>query len=206
MHYLLHDYRHAEQILSGRAAWQELHGEIAELSAQEILDTHLSYEGQGKRTPAGGQSALNLVFRSRLIPLGWEPEPRLFDDVRFRKWKMDFIKERIGIEVSFNHAEAIPWTFTRLNIAGESNDVVDSHRIDVGVAIFATDDLKAWAKMDSAVGTYEVATAWLEIMRPIMPIPVLVLGLRAHGFPEVTVFRGTATGTRGGPRQPGLEP
>jgi hypothetical protein len=104
---------------------------------------------------------------------------------------MDFYKESVGIEVSFNHAEAIPWTFTRLNIAGESADVVKEHRVEVGIAIYATDRLKRWARMDGAVGTFETATSWLEIMKPIMPIPILVVGLDSHGFPEVTVFRGT---------------
>ena len=92
------------------------------------------------------------------------------NDEGLRKWKMDFIKDRIGVEVSFNHAEAIPWTFTRLNIAGESREVEPSHRIDVGVAFFATTSLKSWGRMDSAVGTYDIACAWLEKMRPIMPI------------------------------------
>ena len=43
----------------------------------------------------------------------------------------------------------------------------EENRIDVGVAFFATDPLKAWWKMDSAVGTFEVAQAWLTMMRPI---------------------------------------
>jgi hypothetical protein len=104
---------------------------------------------------------------------------------------MDFIKDRIGVEVSFNHAEAVPWTFTRLNIAGESEKVIPEHRIDVGVAFFATETLKRWARMDSAVGTFELARAWLEMMRPIMPIPVLVVGLSADAWPETNSFRGT---------------
>ena len=109
---------------------------------------------------------------------------------------MDFIKERTGVEVSFNHAEAIPWTFTRLNIAGESERVLEENRIDVGVAFFATDALKAWCKMDSAVGTFEVAQAWLSMMKPIMPIPVLVVGLDAEGWSATNAFRGTGKGSR----------
>jgi len=108
--------------------------------------------------------------------------------------KMDIIKDDIGVEISFNHAEAIPWTFTRLNIAGESERVLEGSRIDVGVAIFATDTLKAWAKMDSAVGTFEIAEAWLSMMKPIMPIPILVLGLDAEGWAPTSVFRGTGKG------------
>jgi hypothetical protein len=77
---------------------------------------------------------------------------------------MDFLNARIGVEVSFNHAEAIPWTFTRLNLAGESDRVLPEHQIDVGVAFFATETLKRWSRMDSAVGTFEIACAWLSMM------------------------------------------
>jgi hypothetical protein len=58
--------------------------------------------------------------------------------------------------------------------------------------------LKSWAKMDSAVGTFEVARAWLDMMRPIMPIPVVVVGLSADGWEPTDAFRGTGKGTRGG--------
>jgi hypothetical protein len=115
---------------------------------------------------------------------------------------MDFLKNRVGVEVSFNHSEAIPWTFTRLNIAGESETVVDEHRIDVGVAIFPTKELKGWARMDQAVGTHDKAWLWLQLMKPIMPIPILVVGLEAKDdgqlWATTTDFRGTGRGTRRG--------
>lgn len=104
---------------------------------------------------------------------------------------MDFHKQRIGVEVSFNHAEAIAWTFTRLNIGGESEMVVPEHQIDVGVAILATEQLKRWGRMDPAVGSFEMAEAWLRFMKPIMPVPLLVIGLDSGRWSPATVFRGT---------------
>jgi hypothetical protein len=192
------DFRHGREILERRAAWMELFDVISDIRLDEVLAAQSSFAERGRRVPAGGQSALNKVFRDRLIPLGWMPEPRLFPNTErdLRKWKMDFIKEAIGVEVSFNHAEAIPWTFTRLNIAGESERVLDGSRIDVGVALFATESLKSWSKMDSAVGTFEIAEAWLKMMKPIMPIPILVVGLDAEGWPPTDAFRGTGKGTR----------
>ena len=185
------DFRLAEEILLHRPAWAELRGVIASITPAEILEAHEAIARRG-RSPAGGQSAINSIFRDRLEPHGWEGEPRLFDDSPdLRRWKMDFLKDRVGVEVSFNHAEAIPWTFTRLNIAGESTTVREGHRIDAGVAMFATERLKKWARMDSAVGTFSLACAWLEIMKPIMPIPILVLGLDAEGWEATDLFRGT---------------
>jgi hypothetical protein len=188
-----HDFRHAREILENRDSWSELELAARSITRADILQVHEAFETERKRSPAGGQTAINRLFRERLSPSGWIEEPRLFPatEEALRKWKMDFIKARIGVEVSFNHAEAVPWTFTRLNIAGESDKVLAEHRIDVGVAFFATETLKRWARMDSAVGTFELAKAWLEMMRPIMPIPILVVGLSADGWLDTDVFRGT---------------
>ena len=194
----LFNFRHAAEILELRAGWRELHDAARAIERQDIIDTQLRFEAEGKRVPAGGQSALNRLFRERLDSGRWKPEPRLFTSGEndLRRWKMDFLNARIGVEVSFNHAEAIPWTFTRLNLAGESDRVLPENKIDVGVAFFARESLKRWSRMDSAVGTYEVACAWLSMMRPIMPIPVLVVGLDAEGWAPTDEFRGTGTGNR----------
>jgi hypothetical protein len=198
--FVTHDFRLAGEILASRDSWSELIGVVRTIQRDDVLRVHHAFGASGRRMPAGGQTAINEVFRERLVPLGWTAEPRLFPPSRseLRNWKMDFLKARVGVEVSFNHAEAIPWTFTRLNIAGESDNVLDEHRVDVGVALYATESLKAWAKMDSAVGTFELAQAWLEMMRPIMPIPILVVGLSPGDWAETDAFRGTSKGTRGG--------
>jgi hypothetical protein len=192
----LFNYRHAREILKDREEWREVESATRKIRRAEIIEAHDQIRSRRKQSPVGAQSAINSVFRKRLS--NWESEPRLFDsrDRALRGWKMDFYKKRIGIEVSFNHAEAVPWTFTRLNIGGESQEVIDEHRIDVGIAIFAAQSLKAWGKMDASVGTFELACEWLRLMRPIMPIPILVLGLRADGW-EPGAFPGPRSGRKG---------
>ena len=118
--------------------------------------------------------------------------PREHIDHVGRIERLDFIKSKIGVEVSFNHAEAIAWTFVRLNLAGESTLIKTESIVDVGVAIFATKEFKRWGRMDSAVGTFEQAKSWLEMMKPVLPIPILLLGLDP-GWPDVQVFRGTSS-------------
>jgi hypothetical protein len=45
--------------------------------------------------------------------------------------------------------------------------------------------------MDGSVGTFELARTWLELMRPIMPIPILIMGLDCEGWAPSYQFRGT---------------
>lgn len=189
------NYRNAGALLDARRdCWQELQEVVASITAADLISKQEEVAAAGGR-PAGGQTALNAIFRERMVSLGWESEPFLFSQATsdYAAWKMDFLQDRIGVEVAFNHAEAIPWTFTRLHLAGESSDVREDHRIDVGIAIFAKKSLKAWARMDGAVGTYEKACLWLQLMRSILPVPIMVVGLDAAGWAPVStdIFRGT---------------
>jgi hypothetical protein len=200
--YQLRSFRHAHEILSGREVWRELDEVITSIRISDVVGTHVRIgrerQQSGKRPPAGGQTAMNGVFRDALLRLRWAPEPKLFGPGReLAAWAMDFIKRQVGVEVSFNHAEAIPWTLTRLTLAGESPDVEPSSAVDVGVAIYATRRFKTWAKMDSAVGTFDKAWSWLELMRPVLPIPILMVGVEPATDGALwdddasSVFRGT---------------
>lgn len=196
MESLEYPFRLADEILANRPAASELRKVVREITRSDVLSAQARLASQRKRAPAGAQTAVNQVFKDKLLLLGWEPEPKLFRNVRgadLAGWAMDFTKSNVGVEVSFNHAEAIAWTFVRLNLAGESTDVQPGSRIDVGVAIYPTRRFKTWGRMDSAVGVYERATQWLERMKPVLPIPVLVIGLDPN-WEETDTFRGTAAG------------
>ncbi len=195
MDYLTEDFRHAAALLRDNPAWLDIRDAIEALSGTMIIEKQRAMAERG-RPPRGGQSAINSLFEDLLPEPRWSHQPRLFDAPELRKWKMDFLRANVGVEVSFNHAEAIPWQFTRLNIAGESERVVEKSRIHVGVVITATDSLKSWSKMDSAVGTFDAFKAWLREMKPILPIPLLLVGLQAAEWPPTDVFGGTRSGIR----------
>lgn len=196
MERVVEDFRHAARLLRREPAWRALDAAIGSITPEMILAEQRKLAAGG-RAPKGGQSALNRIF-SHLLPPddGWIPQPRLFGSAELREWRLDFLRDRVGLEVSFNHAEAIPWQFTRLNIAGESERVLPESRIDVGVVITADASLKRWSKMDSAVGTFDAFQAWLREMKPILPIPILLIGLSAASWGETDLFAGTAQGTR----------
>lgn len=206
----LHDFRHALPILerSYPAVWAEFCEQLASINAEDITDFHRGLVreavGRARRPQAGAQTAINRLIDARLTALSWRSQPPLYigGDRRgdeLAGWKMDFKKERVGVEIAFNHQEAIPWIFTRLNLAGESDEVLADSRIEVGIAAFAAQSLKTWGRMDGAVGTFNQARLWLEKMRPVMPVPIVVIGLHAadangERWPESDAFRGTQRG------------
>ncbi|MDA1128540.1 MAG: hypothetical protein O2913_07570 [Chloroflexi bacterium] len=209
MEYVTHNFRNALAVLWNRPEWSELALQISEIGRDEVLDVQRGYADSGRRVPAGAQSAVNEVFRRRLSPLGWENEVPLFsrEDPNLAGWTMDFVKRGLinkgdsepgfglGVEVTFNHAEGIAWTLIRLNLAGESSEVLRASQIDVGVAIYPTREFKQWGRMDDAVGTYDRACLWLDKMRPVLPIPIAVIGLQP-GWEATDLFRGTRRGGR----------
>jgi len=195
MEFRIEDFRHARALLRDMPAWLDITTAIGAIDRDLVIDRQERLARDG-RAPRGGQKAFNALFEELLPRPRWVHQPRLFDDPELRKWKMDFLRDRVGVEVSFNHAEAIPWQFTRLNIAGESERVIDASRIDVGLVITADESLKSWSRMDSAVGTFDAFRAWLREMKPILPIPILLVGLQTEGWPRTDRFGGTRAGTR----------
>lgn len=206
MEFKLYDFRDALAVLRDRPDWDELVSEIRGITRSEVLKVQAEYRASGKRVPAGAQKAVNEVFRRRLVRRRWKSEVPLFpaggrDHAR---WKFDFRKQsrprgkrrlRLGVEVTFNHAEPVAWTLVRLNLASESTEVIADSRIDVGVAIYPTPRFKRWGRMDGTVGTYERACLWLEMMKPVMPSPIVIIGLDPT-WRQSNLFRGTRKGTR----------
>jgi|GEM_PF-1730633 len=203
MKFHVSSYRHGFELLrtTGSAA-DELLSAVTTLSTASIDRLRLDRQSQvnakaaasgGKATRTGVQGSLNAELHRLLTSedRGWQPQVPLFKaDVGTGKgyWTMDFRKEfdsgvGVGVEVTFNHAEALPWTLIRPTLAYQSDDVLDGSRIEVGVIVIGTDHLKGsrstpgGLRVDSAVGTYERLLALLPRMKWVVQVPLTVIGL-----------------------------
>lgn len=76
----------------------------------------------------------NAILRQRFIAAGWQDQPLVFGDPEDPGAKMDFLKDRIGIEVGFGHASFLGIDLLKFQVGSYSG----LDRIDVGVYIVAT--------------------------------------------------------------------
>ena len=156
---------------------QEIYEIIQGISEDDIKIKHESrHAGCKSLSPA-----INDLLKERFVASGWAAESPIFQDDDFtdNKWRLDFAKESISVEVGFNHGEAIAWNLLKPVLASEQNHIRKAIQTEAGVLICATKDLKIAGGFDSAVGEYEKICRYLIPLDRILTVPMLIVGLKA---------------------------
>jgi len=198
MNYKIHSFRHAEIILNNEVSykkvWNELLETIKNIKDNEIIE---KYESNSRKAKSISE-AINNILKEKLIKLGWNDESCIFQDDEYtgNRWRLDFAKESISVEVAFNHGEAIAWNLIKPVLASELNHVKKEIDTEVGVIICATKDLKEKGGFDGAVGEYEKFLTYLSPLRDILSVPIALIGLEApESFSiEVKIINGKKQG------------
>ena len=199
MQFRVSSYRSGFEVMTEAGAFEELASAIQSISIAEVsrlravrqADYAKSAPPGGKPRRAGVQEPLNREFERLLTSpdRAWRGQMPLYDsDLGLGKglWTMDFHKMfregvGVGLEVCFNHGEAIPWTLIRPTLAYQSEDVHDDARIVVAGIVLVTDSLKRGdddgLRVDGAVGTYERLLTLLPRMKWVVPVPLVIFGL-----------------------------
>ena len=102
-------------------------------------------------------TAINNLLKTRLTEKGWKAEVHIFRDKEYmdnktNTWRLDFAKEKISVEVGFNHGGNIAHNLIKPTLAGELNHVEKEVITDIAVIIAATNGLKKAGNFDGAVG------------------------------------------------------
>jgi hypothetical protein len=92
-------------------------------------------------------------------------------------WTMDFRKNRIGLEVSFNNAGVFAQNLLRLSVMSESRYLAPEEMIKLGVLVVSTKSLKKWGKMDSTVITFDQVETILPHITFSIPTPIVIIGI-----------------------------
>lgn len=158
------------------ALWQEIDAALTNIDDHSII-THFNSLPNPK--PKSISATLNRLIRKELVDFGWLPESAIFADGDFRQstWRLDFAKDDVGVEVGFNHGEAVAWNLIKPVLAGELNHVRKAVQARVGIVIAATDDMKEAGGFDGAVGSYERYVQYLKPLQQLLTVPLVVIGL-----------------------------
>lgn len=184
MRYITHAFRHADVILQEeefRAEYEEIIQIIDNLTDERVVERHNSYKTLGKRTPKSISVAINELLKEDFIARDWRPESPIFQETEYTgdKWRLDFAKTDISIEVAFNHSGSIAWNLIKPALASELNHVQKAIQTKIGVIITATNGMKAAGGFDGAIGTFELFQTYLKPFNSILTVPVLLIGLEA---------------------------
>ena len=189
MEYQLHSFRHGEIILNNelsyKEVWKELLSAIESISDEEII---LHHEKNPRRAKSISE-AINNLLKEKLVTLGWNEESYIFQDDEYsgNRWRLDFAKESVSVEVAFNHGEAIAWNLIKPVLASELNHVQKEISTEIGVIICATKDLKDKGGFDGAVGEYEKFLTYLNPLRDVLSVPMVIIGLKSPKIFEIKV-------------------
>jgi len=86
----------------------------------------------------------NEILREHFVNKGWESEAPLFDEPDDPHARLDFLKERVGIEVGFGHASFLGIDLLKFQAASYSG----LDKIDVGVYIVTTKEFQKRMKKE----------------------------------------------------------
>ena len=157
-------FRFAEQVLNSKLAIkQELEDVLTDPSTP---------------VPDLSRPHFNKLLRDRLVERGWEDQPSVFERDVDPSARMDFLKERVGVEVGFGHASFLGIDLLKFQVSSYS--ALD--KIDVGVYVVTTKSFQKAMKKQFEQNwegslSFEKVTTYLPHFKSAIQVPIYVLGI-----------------------------
>jgi hypothetical protein len=157
-------YRFAEQVLNSKLTLKQ---EIEAILSNEVPDI------SGLSRPG-----FNTLLDKRFTEKGWTRQPPVFSEADDPGAKMDFLKERIGVEVGFGHASFLGIDLLKFQVSSYS--ALD--KIDVGVYIVTTAEFQRRMKFEFNQNwegslTFGKVIRYLPHFKSAIQVPIFVLGI-----------------------------
>jgi hypothetical protein len=157
-------YKFAEQVLNSRLAIKQ---EIEHI----LLDPYIDISKLSR-------PYFNEILRNAFVAKGWEDQPAVFDESSDSSARMDFLKERIGIEVAFGHASFLGMDLLKFQVTSYS----EMDKIDVGVYVVTTREFqkrigKEFGKNWKGSLTFEKVVRYLPHFKSAVQVPIYVIGI-----------------------------
>lgn len=189
MQFQIYGHRHGDIILGQKEPYATLFYEICD-ALDAVTDTQiiLEYDGIERASKKSISQPINRLIKREMVSRGWEAESYIFADRYYQVdergrssgiWRLDFAKDKLAVEVAFNHRSDISWNLLKPTLSSELNHVPKAIQTEAGVIITATRDMKRAGGFDNAVGTFEDYVAYLKPMYHVLTVPLVIIGLEA---------------------------
>lgn len=122
MRFQTFSYRFAEQVLNSKLA-----------TKKEIENIISSIRPGGYSRPK-----LNKVFENGFVSRNWQKQPQVFEEITDIVARIDYLKDRVGVEVAFSHSSFIGIDLLKFQTLSYSN----LDKIDVGVYITVANEYR----------------------------------------------------------------
>lgn len=159
-----YSYRFAEQVLNSKLALKQ---EIESI----LLDSRINLSELSR-------PRFNAVLDDLFVQKGWQNQPTVFDEPQDPSAKMDFLKERVGIEVEFGHSSFIGIDLLKFQVSSYSG----LDKIDVGTYVVTTKSFQKKMKKEFGLNwegslSFEKVTRYLPHFKSAIQVPIYVIGL-----------------------------
>ena len=163
--------------------FDELVSVLKSISDNELKSQFLN-EKEKKMSIKSLASSINSILKDKLNQKDWLSEVGLFKEPPYDKknksrWRLDFAKKNISVEVAFNHQEATAHNILKPVLASELNHVQKEVQTKLGVIIVATKDMKTRGNFDGAIGTFESFQEYFKPYNNIITTPIVLIGIKA---------------------------
>lgn len=120
----------------------------------------------------------NQILDYLFVAKGWERQPPVFDDDADVSARMDFLKQRVGIEVGFGHASFLGIDLLKFQVSSYSG----LDKIDVGVYVSTTKNFQRIMRKEFSQNwegslTFEKIVKYLPHFKSAIQVPIYVLGI-----------------------------
>ncbi len=157
-------YRFAEQVLNSKL---NLKQEIENILTDPKIDiSKLS------------RPYFNKILDESFSQKGWESQPAVFDEQSDPSAKMDFLKERVGIEVAFGYASFIGIDLLKFQVSSYSG----LDKIDIGIYVVTTKNFQKIMKNEYKNNwegslNFEKVRNYLPHFKSAIQVPIYVIGI-----------------------------
>ena len=178
MNYRILSHRNGETVAKDSEfsnEWSEIKDVLSGITDEDLI---AEFESR-TRIEKSISLTINKLIKDRLVAKGWAEESPIFQskDHNSGKWRLDFAKEKISVEVAFNHGGTTSWNLLKPSLASEYNHIDKAIQTKLGIVIFATSNMRKAGGFDNAIGTLEKAETYLKPMYSLLPCPMIIIGL-----------------------------